>query len=94
MSSNTSSDPDLHLRTATELEKEVASHFQAIARLRRHLNSLVPVNRLPLELLIEIFYLCQSQFECAFRVVLNLALRENKIERARHCKAVNIGKSI
>ena len=61
MSSNISSDPDLHLRTATELEKEVASHFQAIARLRRHLNSLVPVNRLPLELLIEIFYLCQSQ---------------------------------
>ena len=60
MSSNISSDPDLHLRTATELEKEVASHFQAIARLRRHLNSLVPVNRLPLELLIEIFYLCQS----------------------------------
>ena len=53
------SDPDLHLRT--ELEKEVAGHFQAIARLRRHLNSLVRINRLPLELLTEIFYLCQSQ---------------------------------
>lgn len=49
------------LRVGKEFESEIERHLQIVTELRHRLNSLVRINRLPPELLAEIFYFCQVE---------------------------------
>ncbi|KAK7676233.1 hypothetical protein QCA50_020813 [Cerrena zonata] len=47
-------------QTRREIEHDIDQHLQAVINLRRRLNTLIPINRLPPELLATIFSFCQD----------------------------------